>query len=410
MSNIFFVAYPSAPPEIGQTMKAVEAKQPSKLMIKTWEKTFGPGQFIDHNILPEIRRASGLIFELSVPNNNVFFEAGYAIGMGKPIIPVCNNSILNSALYLKKLGLFDNVGYSTYENSEDLKSVLDNIKLPDPLFQSAKPINQGQPVYVLDAYRRSEFAAKVVSAVKDSVTYYRSFDPQEEYRMSLRTVYDDVSESSGILVTLLANNKDDFELHNIRASFIAGLAIGMGKECLILADGPMQTPLDFRDYCKAVKYPDDIQDYVNAFGVKALRVAQNDGKQTAKKPTNLLNRVSIGSASAENEFRHLYEYFVDTAEYRKALNGQGRLVIGRKGSGKTAIFWRVRDTIRSQNRNLVVDLKPDGYQLRKFKEQLVKFLSEGTKEHTITAFWEYLIYGELINKIFEDDYSRLRTY
>ncbi|MAO57393.1 MAG: hypothetical protein CMM61_17090 [Rhodospirillaceae bacterium] len=37
---------------------------------------------------------------------------------------------------------------------------------------------------------------------------------------------------------------------------------------------------------------------------------------------------------------------------------------------------------------------------------LVKQLSEGTKEHTLTAFWEYLIYGELIYQIFEDDYKR----
>jgi hypothetical protein len=50
-----------------------------------------------------------------------------------------------------------------------------------------------------------------------------------------------------------------------------------------------------------------------------------------------------------------------------------------------------------------VDLKPESCQLVKLKEQVLDYLSEGAKGHLITAFWEYLLYSEICNKILEKD-------
>ncbi len=78
-----------------------------------------------------------------------------------------------------------------------------------------------------------------------------------------------------------------------------------------------------------------------------------------------------------------------------ALKGEVNLVVGRKGSGKTALWISVRDKTRQDKRNIVVDLRPDGYQLIKLKEEIFDHLSEGAREHLITAFWEYLILLEV---------------
>ncbi len=51
----------------------------------------------------------------------------------------------------------------------------------------------------------------------------------------------------------------------------------------------------------------------------------------------------------------------------------------------------------------MLDLKPEGYQLHKFKEQVLDLLEEGTREHTITAFWEYILLLEVAYKILEKD-------
>jgi hypothetical protein len=63
----------------------------------------------------------------------------------------------------------------------------------------------------------------------------------------------------------------------------------------------------------------------------------------------------------------------------------------------------VRDKVRANRKAVVLDLRPEGYQLKKFKEQVLSHLEEGAKEHTITAFWEYLLLLEVAYKILEKD-------
>jgi len=51
----------------------------------------------------------------------------------------------------------------------------------------------------------------------------------------------------------------------------------------------------------------------------------------------------------------------------------------------------------------VLDLMPEGYKLRKFKETVLKGLGEGSLEHTLTAFWEYLLLLEICHKVLDKD-------
>ena len=116
-----------------------------------------------------------------------------------------------------------------------------------------------------------------------------------------------------------------------------------------------------------------------------------------------LEKISFGASAAENEFRELAGYYLDTDQFQRAMRGEVRLVVGRKGSGKTAVFAQVRDRTRQNAKNVVVDLRPDGYQLIKFKEMVLKYLGKGTLEHTITAFWEYLLLLEICHKVLQKD-------
>ena len=99
----------------------------------------------------------------------------------------------------------------------------------------------------------------------------------------------------------------------------------------------------------------------------------------------------------------LERYYLKTDQYERALRGEVNLVVGRKGSGKTALFIRARDKTRADKRNIMVDLKPEGYQLIKLKEDILEYLGEGARQHLITAFWEYLILLEVAYKLLEKD-------
>ncbi|WP_133176247.1 P-loop ATPase, Sll1717 family [Pelagivirga sediminicola] len=403
----FFAAYPSSPDHISISIEETEKTNSSHIQFATWRSTFGAGRLIDQSVLPEIAKADGLICDVSVPNENVFFEIGFAIGKMKPIIPIVNTSVQDAGDYLRKIGLLDNVGQIRYENSADLVYQLQSHAVNGAIFAEPNFEVSRQPLLVLDSLRRNEFSTKLISAVKDLVKFYRTVDPQEEYRLSTRAAWELVNESSAVVVSVYDTTRTDHLFHNIRAAFLAGLAIGLDKECTILVDPNANKPLDFIDVCQTIKHPDDIREAVSELVPKLYQRQLGGTGKTRAKNKRLISQVSVGSNAAENEMRDLEDYFVETHHFKNALEGRGRLVVGRKGAGKTAIFWRVRDISRRKNNELVLDLKPDGYQLRKFKEQLVSLLAVGTKEHTLTAFWEYIIYCEIVHKVLETDYKRL---
>ena len=119
-----------------------------------------------------------------------------------------------------------------------------------------------------------------------------------------------------------------------------------------------------------------------------------------------LAQVSIGDPMAENEFQNLEHYYLRRDEFGRTVRGEVNLVVGRKGMGKTALFSQVRNEIRRDRSIVVVDLKPEGYQLVKLKEAVLDHLTEGAKAHLITAFWEYMLLMEVAYKLLEKDTQR----
>jgi len=190
--------------------------------------------------------------------------------------------------------------------------------------------------------------------------------------------------------------------HNIRALFVAGLAAGMDKPALIVAPAGYEAPLDIRDATKLFRHPDDVVELVAEFCPQVNSYAQ-EVEPPPIETGGLLESLIIGDPTAENEMTTLGHYYLRTDQYQRALRGEVNLVVGRKGSGKTALFIQVRDKIRSDKRNIVVDLKPEGYQLIKLKEDILRYLSEGSRQHLVTGFWEYLILLEVAYKLLEKD-------
>jgi hypothetical protein len=115
------------------------------------------------------------------------------------------------------------------------------------------------------------------------------------------------------------------------------------------------------------------------------------------------NKAVLTGWIPENEMTTLSDYYLSTDEYQRALRGEVNLVVGRKGSGKTALFVQLRDNKRTKKANIVVDLKPEGFQLIKLKERVLDFLTAGAQQHLITALWEYILLLETTYKVLEKD-------
>ena len=404
-----FVAYPSTPSELGFIIREAVAKAnagPASLVFRPWEQNDVAGRPLTSPVLSGIEEGQLLVADITRLNFNVTYEIGYALGAQRRVLLVKNNALVDDPALVLKTGIFDTLGYETYYSADELAGLLKRTIDLTPLPVGTE-LDLRAPAYLVETPVRTPEMTRIVARVKRARLFYRSYTPSEDSRLSAPDAIRHVSRSMGVLVPLLSPEFADSEVHNLKAAFVAGLAHGMGKVTLVLQQAQHPVPLDLRDAAETFANLNDINRHVERFAGDVYEVMQRNDVP-AVIPESLLQQISLGDPMAENEFQNLGDYYVQTDEYGRALRGEVNLVVGRKGTGKTALFFQVRDRIRRDKQNVVIDLKPEGYQLLKLKEQVLDLLSEGAKSHLITAFWEYLLLLEICRKVLEKDRSRSR--
>ena len=256
-----FFAYPAEPKDLASTIAAGVAAANSDdigIRIQGWPQLEIFGANIPDEVRKGLHYSDILVADVTKPNINVYYEIGYAIGTSKTVAPVLNLSFANAEQAIQRDGIFDNIGYRTYENSVQLKQLLGG--LPNHALQElySKPINYQQPLFLLQAFRKTDFLNSIASSIKDARVHFRSFDPVEIPRFSAVSMIAEISASSGVIIPLLAEHIDDAPRHNLRAAFLAGLSHGLTRQTLLLelrGDGAPR-PTDFRDFITTLSVSD----------------------------------------------------------------------------------------------------------------------------------------------------------
>ncbi len=398
-----FVCYPSDPPQLGSTIEAAAGQllSLSGVQIETWRQIDIPGRFLAEGILRRIDAATFVVADITRLNFNVTFEVGYSIGRQKRTVLISNKALNPEERAITQLGIYDTLGHHSYENSTDLSTFLSRVADVSPLEFPSFELDRA-PIFVLDTLHKTDASIRIISKIKKSRIRFRSYDPSEQPRLSTLEAYRSVYKSLAVVINLLSANATDARFNNLRGALLAGLAYGLDKDTIIFQEGDEPVPVDYRDFVSVYKHPNDVDAYINdlvprvAEGIQAY----SDRPLEAR---GFLASLDLGDPAAENEVTKLAEYYVETDEFHKVLAGGVRLVVGRKGSGKTALFFRVRDILRENRRCIVLDLKPEGHQLKRFRDLVLDRLTEAVQEHATTAFWEYVLLLEVCYKVLEKD-------
>ena len=403
--SVRFVAYPASPPDIGATIRAALEILRSDFRREDysgWEESDIAGRFIADPILNEIADGDLLVADVTRLSFNVTYEIGYAIGRRKRAFLIRNTAIINEDVIAREVGIYDTLGYEPYSNSRQLAVLLNGVSDVVPL-ASAEREPSDSPVYVVLPKIKADADIRLISRIKKSRLQFRSFDAEEQGRLSGISAINSVSISHGVIAPLLPSDRTEARVHNLRAAFVAGLAAGMDKELLLLQYGDDPIPIDYRDLVHPAKTEGQIEDAIAEFAPAVTARLQARRPRVIAEAESFLTKLHLGASSAENEMGDLPDYYLETEEYRRVSRGESQIVTGRKGSGKTALFVRLRDSIRRTRQTVILDLRPEGFQLLKFKDVILAHMEQGTKEHTITAFWEYLLLLEICHKILEKD-------
>lgn len=409
--------YPSEPEVIASTIEqAVHLLQSTAShslappQWRSWKDIGVPGQIIFCRVCKAMRFAGMVIADVTTLNFNLMFEIGYALGLGLPVLPIRDTSYVQDSKLFGQIGMIDTLGYTDFQNASELAGSIMR-KLDQPaVFHQLPPINREQPLFVMKSHIQNEGLVRLMSAIKKSGLRFRSFDPREEPRISLHEAFKQVQSSLGIVVHLVATGRSGSVVHNSRCAVVSGMAMAAGKRVLMLQElgtkSEDASPMDYRDVIRTYSNPKSISDLLIPLVKNVVGELQEFRFVPTALPLTPLEKIDLGDLAAENEIVSLSSYFVPTAQFNEAKRGHARLVIGRKGAGKTAIFYGIRSTHKPSWSNVVLDLKPEGHQFTKLRETLLQKLTPGLQQHVLTAFWTYLLLMEIAHKIVTEESAR----
>lgn len=401
-----FAVYASEPGFIAEfiesAVRRVIQTQPPQQWL-TWRELGISGQIIFCKICKALRSSRRIVADITTLNQNVMFEIGYTLGIGIPLQLVRDKNYAVGQNDFDELGMLDTVGYDTFENSDDLVTTITRNRDGHPLTVQKPSLNREQPLYLLKSHIQTEGMVRLMSGLKKSGLRFRTFDPKETARLSLHDALKQVQSSFGIIVHSIDPQRYGARVNNARCALIAGIALAQGKRVLMLQEGDFRQPIDYRDVAKSYAIATQVPDLLLPIIKGVVEELQSSQFVAVALPLNLLEKVDLGDLAAENEIKGLTSYFVPTGQYNEAKRGRASLVVGRKGAGKTAIFYGVRSTYKPSRAHLVLDLKPEGHQFTKLREAILRQVSPGVQQHILTAFWNYLLLKEIARKVLEED-------
>ncbi len=397
-----------------------EVNRRKQVFIKTWEQCRVGGKVIIQELCREIAAADLFCADLTGMNANVMFELGYAIAKNKRIWLVLDTSLVDSKNHFEQLRILTTVGYAKYCNSQDLLTEFfkerPHTELAETIFkQTVEPSlsTTTRPILLhLKSRHENEASIRISRGLQKCPIPLITDDPRETAVQPLAWYVQQIFSALGVVCHLTNPGRDGARLHNARHALVAGMAFGLNKPLLMLAEEDFLAPIDYRDLLRryqtgaqAKRYLDEWLPSVENLWHQA-QATQMNYASTVRLATELKG-LRFGEPLAENEAQQLVDdYFLETHAYREALAGTSTIFVGRKGSGKTANFLKLASSLKRDRRNLVCVIKPVAYELQGVIELMKGFKQRDAKGYAVESLWKFLLYSELAKAAAEEIRAR----
>ena len=413
-----FFAYPSG----GNTLKeaiqdAVPKLNKSGLVnIKTWEECNPSGNFIIKTIRQAIDEAELFFADLTGLNHNVMFELGYAIAHNKRIWLIFDDTYTGAKEMFHQLRVLTTVGYTRCCNSDDIVKGFHKERpyasIENTIFRNEiKPnLEESRPARIFHLKREHEDqAAFDVSNLLQKKFSKRITidDPRESTVQPLAWYGRNVFDCSGVICHFMSSNREGGYIQTSRHALVCGMASGWEKPLLMLAEDDFLPPIDFRDDLRSYKTAAKAISYLDEWLApveQTMKVTQEAARiQHTTRLARGLKNVRLGNHVAEYEEEGLVEeYFIQTAAYDEAVEGNQTLFIGRKGSGKTANLLKLKDELSGNKQNVVCVIKPQRFQMLGIVGLLKQYQHENVKAYAVESLWKFLLLTEIANALYDN--------
>ena len=414
-ADIFF-AYPSQPQTLVETIGAAIDKfrdaYGSDAAID-WKELAIEGRVIFCAVCEAIRNSSCVVADISGLNFNVLFEFGFAVGCGKPVWPLIQDHDRAIRLYSAFQSL-STIGHSRYRNSKTIVQKLQKKKpwtrkpsLPPPTMLNGKPLGHATNVLYLKSPNDDEASLRITEALARPRINLLTDDHNE---VSFRPITWHLSklETSFAVIIDLGSSLDiiDREYH-AKCALIAGIAVASGRRLLICGREWDTAPLDYATLLQAYKTAAQAASiatkFANQLETASAEFASHESTALTPLPARDQpppSRISVGEYIAEDELPDLGSYFVESPQSTSLLNGGFKVIVGRKGAGKSALAHITHDKLRERENTAVRVITPKGYELKQVLE-VVKRTGLPMGGPVVGALWRYAIGTEALAALWE---------
>lgn len=410
MASVFF-GYPAQPRAQAEVLRTVSEQLNFLDVVEsiTWEDLRVEGRLVITEVLRAIDDSDMAIFDLTDPNPNVLFEAGYAIGRGKQVWLTLETSLTRAKRSWTELAILKAVGYTAYKNSDELVE----------RFRSQDPLNSVVPLYdsIIDplipedeerntllycaTFEPFEAANKLTNFIdsrRRSGLSVAVSDPNESSYTTLNWFVPEIARSAGVLINFAGPGRNQSKLHNNRHAFVAGLAKGLDVPVLLLAEADYEAPFDYEELL--FKYESSQQCLQHARTWLEKLSFEKTSWHPRRQPVNRLAGLRLGEHVAENERTELYDYFVKTAAYHEVVGARDSVFVGHRGTGKTANAIQAFEAIAGNKNNLAILIKPPGFEFPAMLSAVNK-LPHFQHDYFFDALWRFVIQTEIANTVWQ---------
>ncbi len=232
-------------------------------------------------------------------------------------------------------------------------------------------------------------------------------DPRESSVHTLVWYVTKIWHAAGVVAHLSGESRGGSRLHNSRYAFVSGLAHGFQKPLLMLAEADYSTPIDYINILQQYETPSKCEEIANDWLESVSSEYANTQKKTGEYAKKValaagLKSLNLGDYLAENEEGTLDSYFVETQPFVRVVKGQHSVVIGSKGSGKTANLFMAAKRLREDKRNLVCVIKPDSYDVQGVVRLFKEIKERDKKGYLAEVLWKFLVLSEIARAAYEE--------
>lgn len=407
-----FYAYPSEPEHLSETIEfAIKNINKRKVCsIQSWKALRASGRIVINAILNRIDDADLVLCDLTGLNPNVLFEFGYAVARKKRIWLTVDKTNPENVEKIKELDILSQIGFKTHENDEDIVNAffIDNpyLDLPKHVlvdyegilasYSASDPNNDILYLPSAIAHTASKQLRRFLGELKRKTIIddhlENSYEPLTWYLTN-------ILRSRFVIVHLQNKERNDHVVNNALYSFLSGIARGFARRLMMLVPAPFETPFDYRGLLQVHKTAEQCVRVVKDWIVPELAKGKIQNQKIATQEIDsqlTFLKFHIGESTAENEENELEYYFLPTGAFAFGIDSKLAVFIGRKGTGKTANLYRIRDHFFEQAMNLTITVKPVSFKLETFSYLITDvFTRHDIVVDFIERVWRVVIYSEV---------------